>query len=84
MTPVHYKTRILPDGHLSVPEEFHARAGDEVEVTLAPVAPNDANVGPVDLRDRGIEEIQAADLRARLRPFAEDWERPEMGVYDAL
>lgn len=40
--------------------------------------------GKVDLRDRGIDESQAADLRARLQTFAEDWESPEMEVYDAL
>jgi hypothetical protein len=37
----------------------------------------------VDLPPRGIEAGQAADLRARLKTFAEDWDRPEMGVYDA-
>jgi hypothetical protein len=36
----------------------------------------------VDLRERGIGATQAADLRARLKTFAEDWERPEMSVYD--
>ena len=40
--------------------------------------------GPIDLRERGIDEVQAADLRARLQSFAEDWERPEMEAYDAL
>ena len=38
---------------------------------------------PLDLRAKGIDEDQAADLRARLRTFAEDWDRPEMDVYDA-
>lgn len=38
--------------------------------------------GRVDLRERGIDEAQAAGLRARLRAVAEDWERPEMDVYD--
>ena len=38
----------------------------------------------VDLRARGIDEKQAAELRARLQTFAEDWERPEMEAYDAL
>ncbi|HZZ28337.1 MAG TPA: hypothetical protein VFE46_10085 [Pirellulales bacterium] len=37
----------------------------------------------VDLADRGIDEKQAADLRARLAAFAEDWQRPEMDAYDA-
>ena len=39
---------------------------------------------PVDLRERGIDESQAADLRRRLGPFAEDWNRPEMAAYDEL
>jgi len=36
----------------------------------------------VDLRAAGIDEAQAADLRARLKSFAEDWERPEAAIYD--
>ena len=38
----------------------------------------------VDLNSRGINEQQAADLRQRLKPFADDWDRPEMDVYDAV
>ena len=38
--------------------------------------------GGVDLRERGIQEAQAADLRARLKTFAEDWDRPEAAIYD--
>jgi hypothetical protein len=41
-------------------------------------------IKPVELNERGIDEQQAADLRDRLKTFAEDWERPEMDVYDAL
>ena len=40
--------------------------------------------GVIDLEERGINDAQAADLRSRLQTFAEDWERPEMGAYDAL
>jgi len=36
----------------------------------------------VVLHDRGIDEVQAADLRSRLSTFAEDWERPEASIYD--
>jgi hypothetical protein len=36
----------------------------------------------IDLRARGIDEVHAADLRARLAVFAEEWESPEMDVYD--
>ena len=38
----------------------------------------------VDLTERGIDPAQATDLRGRLVAFAEDWNRPEMDVYDAL
>lgn len=36
----------------------------------------------VELHERGIGQVQAADLRARLKTFAEDWERPEADIYD--
>jgi len=36
----------------------------------------------VDLPSRSIDEPQAADLRARLKTFSEDWERPEAAIYD--
>jgi hypothetical protein len=36
----------------------------------------------IDLRERGISREQAADLRARLSTFAEDWNDPAMDVYD--
>ena len=38
----------------------------------------------INLAERGIDEVEAADLRARLQTFSEDWERPEMDAYDAL
>ncbi len=37
----------------------------------------------IDLAARGIDMAHAADLRARLSTCAEDWERPEMDIYDA-
>ena len=36
----------------------------------------------VDLRERGIDRVDAADLRGRLSTFSEDWQAPEMNVYD--
>ncbi len=38
--------------------------------------------GSIDLQERGIDEAQAANLRARFATFAEDWESPEMSIYD--
>lgn len=36
----------------------------------------------LDLRLRGIDEAHAAELRARLATFVEDWDSPEMDIYD--
>jgi hypothetical protein len=36
----------------------------------------------VALHDRNMGETQAADLRARLKTFADDWNRPEAEIYD--
>jgi hypothetical protein len=36
----------------------------------------------IHLPERGIDEAKAADLRARLATFVEDWESPEMSIYD--
>lgn len=61
----------------------------KVELAEKPAQINESRVlvtflesSAVDLRARGIDAIQAADLRARLRAFAEDWERPEAAIYD--
>ena len=51
--------------------------GDETRVIVTFLEINGG-----DLRTRGINEQQAADLRARLGTFAEDWDSPEMSVYD--
>lgn len=60
-----------------VPANIHEA---RVLVTFFP-AGNDSRV---DLGSRAIDEQHAADLRRRLASFAEDWNRPEMDVYDAL
>ena len=36
----------------------------------------------IELRERGIDKTQAAVLRECFATFAEDWESPEMDVYD--
>jgi hypothetical protein len=40
--------------------------------------------GPIDLRARGISEAQAAELRWKFSTIAEDWDHPDMDVYDDL
>jgi hypothetical protein len=36
----------------------------------------------IDLQARGIDEAQAAELRAQLGTFAEEWDSPDMAIYD--
>jgi hypothetical protein len=57
--------------------EQPAKVPDETRVIVTFLAPN-----LIDLRSRGIDEAQAAELRARLATFAEDWDSPEMSIYD--
>ena len=38
---------------------------------------------PADLQDCGIDEAVAAEIWARLASLAEDWDRPEVSVYDS-
>ena len=43
---------------------------------------NGNGAAAVDLQAHGIDEQQAAELRARLGAFAEGWNSPEMNSYD--
>lgn len=65
------------DGTIKLMESAPAGVGGRVIVTFL----EDKSA---DLRERGINEQQAADLRHRLNAFAEDWDRPEMDVYDEV
>lgn len=40
--------------------------------------------GNINLAERGISKEDAAKQRAAFATFAEDWERPEMDIYDQL
>ena len=47
-----------------------------------PVIVTFLEMGHIDLRARGIDEAQAAELRAQLGTFAEEWNSPDMALYD--
>jgi hypothetical protein len=69
---------VYRDGKVELLETLASVDEARVIVTFLPPP------GPVNLQARGIDETHAADLRARLKAFPEDWERPEMDAYDAL
>lgn len=57
--------------------EAPSEVDDETRVIVTFLEPR-----PIDLQSRGIDEAHAAELRARLATFAEDWDSPEMDIYD--
>ena len=58
-------------------EEVPAEIEDEARVIVTFLEPH-----AIDLRERGIDAIYAAELRSRLMSFAEDWDSPAMSLYD--
>ncbi len=67
---------VYRNGKIEFPKTPHdVRDGTPVIVTFLPS-------DPVDLQKRGIDPAQAAVLQAQLAAFVEDWESPEMNVYD--
>jgi hypothetical protein len=36
----------------------------------------------INLTEKGIDKVQASMLRAKLGTISEDWDRPEMDIYD--
>ena len=57
--------------------EAPANVQEETPVIVTFLGPDS-----IDLPTRGIDEAQAADLRSRLASFAEEWESPDMDLYD--
>jgi hypothetical protein len=63
-------------------DELPKLTAAELQAVRRKLAEITAEDSAVALHDRGIDEAQAADLRSRLKSFAEDWERPEASIYD--
>ena len=63
-------------------EELPKLTPAELQAVRRKIAAISGESSAMALHDRGIDEVQAADLRARLNSFAEDWERPEAAIYD--
>ena len=64
------------DGHIELSEQPPKITG-EARVLVTFLEP-----GNTALTERGITPEQAAELRARLATFAEEWDSPEMSAYD--
>ncbi len=47
-----------------------------------PELPTSIESNPIDLAAQGIDPEQAETLRTHLATFSEDWNSPEMSVYD--
>ncbi len=55
---------------------------DESEVIVTFVDPDRSTPSGIDLRALGIDRAEAARMRAAVAAFAEDWDDPEMDIYD--
>jgi hypothetical protein len=69
---------VYRDGHIELAEAPAVVGEARVIVTFLP------SDGPIDLRARGITEVEASRMRAGFEAFAEDWDRPEMDVYNDM
>jgi hypothetical protein len=52
------------------------------QISEAKVLVTFLDAGQINLTERGIDEERAAELRAKLNTIVQDWNRPEMDVYD--
>jgi hypothetical protein len=69
---------IFRDGKVELLESPPQMVESRVLVTFLPPG------GRIELKDRGIDPSQAADLRARLGTFHQDLDRPDMDIYDEV
>lgn len=69
---------VYRDGKIELNESPPGVTEARVIVTFLP------KEGPIDLRALGISEAQAAEMRWRYRTIAEDWDSPDMDVYNDL
>lgn len=67
---------IYRDGQIEL-KSLPSNVANEARVIVTFV---DADV--VDLAERGIDRSQAEALRNNLATFADDWDSPEMSIYD--
>jgi hypothetical protein len=65
------------EGHVQLDEPARVPEGTRVLVTLLERA-------AINLAAAGIDSELASEARWRLGSMAEDWDRPEMAVYDDL
>ncbi len=66
---------IYKDGQVVLAETPEEVAESRVLVTFL-------NTKLIDLQELGIGKEEAAEMRAKLSSIADDWNRPEMDIYD--
>ena len=69
---------VYRNGKIELAEKPEDMEGAPVKVTFLPLQ------GPIDLRALEISKEEAAELRGSFGLAAEDWDRPEMDIYDEL
>lgn len=69
-------TGVYRNGQITLTEQ-PSNLPDEAQVIVTFLA-----TPAIDLATRGIDQAQAADLRARLQTFAAEWDNPELDIYN--
>ncbi len=67
---------VYRDGHIELMEQPTA-VDDNTRVIVTFLDRSE-----IALRSRGIDVQEAAELHAQLAPFAQEWDSPEMDIYD--
>ena len=67
---------------VELPDKAIRQATKELRVLVTFLPAQQVAHTDIDLRSHNIDEVMAAELSARLQPFATAWNSPEMDVYD--
>lgn len=69
-------------GLIELPDRFIRQSTKELHVLVTFLSAPAVESAEIDLRSRDIDETLAAELSARLQPFADAWSSPAMAIYD--
>jgi len=72
---------LTPDETLGPAGQVYAGLSEQEVAEVEKIALTQSHQG-IALKNYGINPVQAAELRASLASFADEWNQPEMDVYD--
>lgn len=67
---------------IELPDKAIRQSTKETRVLVTFLSEPAVESAAIDLRSHHIDAALAAELSARLQPFADEWNNPEMDIYD--